>query len=475
MFHRDALAMDATAGVPLTSRKNDQKDINEPVYSPDGRYLYYSQDDTPGETFEYDKNSHKGIYAIKRLDLVKGETETLIRGPGGACRPTPSPDGKTIAFVRRVGAKTGLHLFDLQSGKIRLLDDDLERDMQETWAIHGVYCGFDWTPNGKSIVIWAKGKIRRIDVATGDANVIPFRVRDHREIRKVVRHTVPVGQDNFDVKMLQDVEVSSDGTQVVYQALGYLYVKTLPDGEPVRLTQQSDHFEFSPSFSRDGNYIVYTTWNDRELGSVRVVSTDPDRRESWIVTQHPGHYMHPAFSPNGKDIVFEKRGGGHIRSSLWSRDVGIYVTATRDGKPKLICKDGTLPQFDANGQRIFLTRRKSEKESDNVMLVSMNRSGNEPREHFKSDWATDFCVSPDGRSVALIERFHVFVMPFVHSPKPIVVGPNAKGLPVVKVSEQAGDFVHFSGDGRSLHWSLGPESVHVSDQRSNDAQGCFRR
>lgn len=457
MFHRDALAMDATVGVALTTRKSDQKDVNEPVYAPDGRYLYYSQDDTPGDAFEYDKNSHQGIYAIKRLDLVKGDTETLIRGPGGACRPTPSPDGKAIAFVRRVGVKTGLHLFDLESGSIRLIYDDLERDMQEAWAIHGVYSGFDWMPGGKSIVIWAKGKIRQIDVESGDAQVIPFRVRDQREIRKAVRHTVPVGQDSFDVKMLQDVEVSPDGKRVVYQALGYLYLKLLPDGEPVRLTDQTDHFEFSPSFSRDGQYIVYTTWNDRELGSVRVASADPDRGESWIVTQAPGHYMHPAFSPDGKDIVFEKGGGGHIRSSLWSRDGGIYVTSTRDGKPKLVCKDGTLPQFDAKGQRIFVTRRKSEKESDNVMLVSMDRSGNDLREHYKSDWATDYRVSPDGRSVALIERFHVFVTPFVHSPEPIVVGPGAKGLPVVKVSEQAGDFVHFSRDGRSLHWSLGPE------------------
>jgi Tol biopolymer transport system component len=107
-----------TEGLQLTTRPTDQKDVNEPVYSPDGKYLYYSQDTTPGDTFEYDKDSHKGIYSIKRLDLSRGETETLISGPGGACRPTPSPDGKSLAFIRRVGAKTGLHLFDLQSGAI---------------------------------------------------------------------------------------------------------------------------------------------------------------------------------------------------------------------------------------------------------------------------------------------------------------------------------------------------------------------
>ena len=141
LYHRDALSLNATAGVRLTSRPDDQKDVNEPTFSPDGKYLYYSQDVSPGNTFQYNKDSNQQIYAIQRLDLARGETERLVTGSGGACRPTPSPDGKRLAFVRRVGAKTGLHLFDLDSGAVRLVYDGLERDMQETWAIHGVYPG----------------------------------------------------------------------------------------------------------------------------------------------------------------------------------------------------------------------------------------------------------------------------------------------------------------------------------------------
>ena len=38
--------------------------------------------------------------------------------------------------------------------------------MQETWAIHGVYPSMAWTPDNKSIVFWAGGKISRIDVAS---------------------------------------------------------------------------------------------------------------------------------------------------------------------------------------------------------------------------------------------------------------------------------------------------------------------
>ena len=189
LYHRSGVEADAAGGVQLTKRPNDQKDVNEPVFSPNGRYLYFSQDTTPGDVFEYDKDSNRQIYVIKRLDLESGEEISYITGPGGACRPTPSHDGKSLAFIRRVGSKTGLHLFDLQSGAIRLLSDGMERDMQEAWAIHGVYPAFAWTPDDQWIVIWARGKIRKIRVADGHEEVIPFRIRDTREIREAVRQS----------------------------------------------------------------------------------------------------------------------------------------------------------------------------------------------------------------------------------------------------------------------------------------------
>lgn len=471
MYHRDAIESGATGGLQLTKRANQQKDVNEPVFSPDGRYLYYSYDATPGDTFEYDKDSTKGIYAVKRLDLTTGDAETLISGAGGACRPTPSPDGKTIAFVRRVEDKTGLHLYDLKSGQVRLIYDQLERDMQEAWAIHGVYSGFAWTPDSQSIVIWAKGKIRRIGVETGDAEVIPFRIKDKRAVKQAVRFPIPVGEDQFDVKMLRWVTVSPDGNHVAYQALGHIYIKQLPDGQPRRLTEQETHFEFYPQFSRDSRYVVYSTWNDQTLGSVRIASVDPNQLETWQVTQEPGHYVEPTISPDGKTVVYRKVRGGGILSPLWSRDPGIYSTALRpnDQPPKRISTSGTNPHFGAGSDRIYFNRSEANQDSDNLKLCSMDMSGNKARVHYTSTWATDFQISPDEKSVAFIERFHVYVAPFVHAGETISVGPDASGLPVQKVSQQAGDFIHFSGDSQHLHWSLGPElytcALHGEDPR----------
>lgn len=52
---------------------------------------------------------HKGIYAIFQRNLTSGSTETIVDSfAGGASRPELSRDGRTLAFVRRVGDKQAL-------------------------------------------------------------------------------------------------------------------------------------------------------------------------------------------------------------------------------------------------------------------------------------------------------------------------------------------------------------------------------
>ena len=457
LYHRSGVEANAQGGVQLTKKPTEQKDVNEPVFSPDGKYLYYSEDVSRGSEFEYSKDPHKQIYAIKRIELATDETESYITGPGGACRPTPSPDGKTIAFVRRVDGKTGLHLFDTKTGAIRLLNDQLERDMQETWAIHGVYPAFEWTPNGEYIVIWARGIIQKIAVADGSESIIPFHIKDERRVSQALRNPVAVAPDAFDVRMLRWAQVTPDGSQVLFQALGHLYLRDLPDGEPKRLTGQSDHFEMFPSLSRDGRYVAYTTWNDSELGSVRVASLDRGaNQENWTVTENPGHYTEPVFSPDGKTILYSRVGGGLIRSSLWSRDQGVYRVDARGGESKRILKKGNRPSFGDSNDRFFYQLGKREKDADNRVFISVDLDGKEPQTHYTSKWATDYRISPDGKWLAFVERFNVYVAPFVSTSRSILVGPKGKTLPIAQVSKEAGISIHFSGDSQRLHWSLGP-------------------
>ena len=459
MYHRSGGGSGASSGIQLTEKTNDQKDVNEPIFSPDGQYLYYSEDASPGSTFEYDKDSNGEIYVIHRLELANGEKETLIRGPGGACRPTPSPDGSALAFVRRLDGRSALHLYDLKSGAIEILDTDLERDMQETWAIHGVYPAFAWTPDSQRLVYWARGSIWQLDRKGGVRKPIEFHVRDSREIAQPVKRKVEAAPDTFPVNMIRWAERSPDGQHVVFQALGYLYMKSLPDGEPQRLTSQTDHFEYFPSFSRDGSKLVYTTWNDQSLGSVREIELEGiTRQEGRALFDVPGHYRHPVYTPDGKHVVFERFGGGWLTSPLWSRDQGIYLCALEsDTPPQRITREGEHPQFGKDSDRVFLERTRQDSTGDHRELFSIDLNGNQERMHARSDWATAYRLSPDGKWLAFIERFNVHVTTMVSTGKAIELGPEQKALPMLRVSHEAGHHVHFGRDSQSIHWSLGPK------------------
>lgn len=447
MYHRTG-----GDGVQLTKKRTDQKDSGEPAVSPDGRYLYFSDDATPGGTFEYSKDPNGQIYVIQRLDRQTGEIEPYVTGPGGSIRPTPSHDGKRLAFIRRDRYKSVLYVKDLESGAEVPLFDGLDRDMQETWAIHGVYPTMAWTPDDRQIVFWAQGKLWRIDAQSKTVAEIPFHVKTERTIQEAVRFRTPVAPDRFDVKMIRFAQVSPAGDKVVYEALGKLWIRDLPNGTPRRLTKQTDHFELYPAWSRDGRQIAYATWDDEKLGAIRVVAATGG--EGKVVTQKPGHFVETAFSPDGKTIAFRKTGDGYLTSGLWSSEPGLYVVPAAGGAMKKVTDKGSEPQFGAGSDRLFFINAEPESKRS---FRSIGLDGADERTHLMSANAAEFAISPDETHVAWVERFNAYVAPFVRTGKAVDVSPDGKALPQTRLTRDAGDWVHWSGDGKKLWWTLGPE------------------
>ena len=449
------------SGLQLNEKPNEQKDLGEPAFSPDGRHVYFSQDTTPGGVYEYGRNAAVGIYSIRRIDRETGEIETVISGPGGAVRPTPSPDGRYLAFVRRIRFRSHLFLHDLRSGENIPIHDALDRDMQEIWAVHGVYPGMAWTPDSRSVVFWARGGLHRIDIETREVSGIPFRVRATHRMKEALAFDFEAAPDTFRTKMLRWIQVSPAGDQVVFQTLGRLWTRSLdPEtgelGEARRLTAQDDHCEFYPSWSRDGKQVVYVSWHDQDLGAVRIAPAAGG--EGRTITSDPGFYLEPAFSPDGASVVYRKSRSGSILSPLWSKDPGLYrIDAAGQSAPVRIARAGAGPHFGADSDRVYftVTERWDRRVLRSVPLMSSGDA--QARDHAGSKVATEMRVSPDGRWLAFAERFDAHVVPFTPASKAIEVGPRTAGLPVRNVSTDDGAYLHFSGDSSTLYWSLGPE------------------
>src|SRR6267143_856663 len=81
------------------------------------------------------------------LRIVKGDNGDLIKeikfpNLGEILNPTWSPDGKVIAFSAQVGGLTDLFTYDIDSGQIQRLTDDLYADLEPAWSPDGSQIAF---------------------------------------------------------------------------------------------------------------------------------------------------------------------------------------------------------------------------------------------------------------------------------------------------------------------------------------------
>ncbi|MBA3940598.1 MAG: amidohydrolase [Sphingopyxis sp.] len=440
------------AGVPLVKKPNErhQKELGEPTFASDGKGVYYTRNVTPGPIFEYAQDSNGDLFHIERYDLNDGEVTTVAAGAGGAVRPTPSPDGKSLAFVRREGTQSKLYVKDLASGAEKKIYDALDQDVQETWAVTGVYPNMDWTPNSKDIVFWAGGKLRRVAAAGGDARIIPFTVSDDRVIVDATHPAVEVAPDSFTTQIPRWAEVSPDGGTIVFETLGKLWVKPAGGGAARRLTAAGDDaFELWPSWSRDGRSITFVRWTDTGLGEIHVIGAGGGASRK--VTSTPGHYAEPRFSPDGKTIAFERRAGGGLRSERWGENPGIYAVAATGGAPVRVTDNGAKPQFGTANDRIFMVAAADGKSQ----LVSTDLHGQDKRVHASGELVSDYEISPDGRTLAFRQNYDAYVTPLMPGGQDVSLGTKSGALPVTRVSGSGADYIHWSNGGSRLHWSRG--------------------
>lgn len=285
----------------------------------------------------------------------------------------------------------------------------------------------------------------------GPSPPIPVHVRADKKVHPALRFPVEVAPESVDVRMIRWAQHAPAGDAVVFQALGRLWVRGSDGGEPRRLTTQEDHGEFWPSVSPDGRRVVYTTWNDADLGTVRTV--DLDGSNPRLLVAEPGIYVEPRFSPDGSRVVYRKTTGGYLLSALGSVDPGIYVVdADSCCAPVRVSNDGGAPQFSADGERVLFS---AGGESDHRLLKSVDLAGEDERTHVDSAEAVEFSVSPDGRWLAFVQDYDAWIAPFALTGKTLELGSETTSIPVRRVSRRSGEFLHWAGDSSALHWALG--------------------
>ncbi|MCP4300432.1 MAG: amidohydrolase, partial [Gammaproteobacteria bacterium] len=308
----------------------------------------------------------------------------------------------------------------------------------------------DWMPDSKSVVFWTGGGIKRVDIASKQVSDIEFHVSDTRTVYDPPRPAVDVAPANFDTTMVRNAEVSPDGSKVVFETAGRLYIKSLPDGDPKQLTRDTaDHFEYDPSWSRDGKTIAFITWDDEKLAQVHRVRATGGR--STQVTNQRGHYHAPRFAPDGKAIVFWANEGGYLTSPDWSMQTGVFIVPVSGGDARLVTEEGSNPHFGASNERLYVTRNGE----DGRSLVSIDLNGENAHSHATGEHLVRYEVAPNDRYFAFRQNYHVFALPLPPGGKALSLSTKVSSVNTTQASGDGGNYPHWVNGGATLAWTLG--------------------
>ena len=233
------------------------------------------------------------VTALYVADGDGSNQRKLYSGRGEVYNPTVSPDGSRIAFGRLTAGSFALAEIAPDGTDFRIL--------QEGPA------GAKWSSDGKYLVY-------RIGLGLGsDLWALPMKTGLFHRSRDPIRLT------NGPLVYTRALP-SRDGKQIF--AIG-----NQERGELVRYDAKSHQFvpflsgisAIDPTFSRDGQWVAYTSYPDHTLWRSR-----SDGSERMQLTYPPLAVAFPAISPDGRKVAFA------------AGDSGMYVVSIDGGTPQRI-------------------------------------------------------------------------------------------------------------------------------------------
>lgn len=425
-----------------------------PTLSPDGRSLYFTTMADGG---------------IDRLDLASGKSEPVVRGYGGASRPAVSPDGHWIAFGRRIGGEVRMVLRDLSTGAEHLSDVRFDWDQQDNPDSDvDLLPGYAFTPDSAALIYSANGKLRRFDIASGQAAIIPFQADIDPRIQHRWTVTNRISDAPVKLRMLRWTHESPDGKTLFFAAAGKIYRYDIRTATARRIVEGGG-LEYSPAVSPDGRWLVYVGWTD--AGAAHIYRTPVERFAPERLTTQAGHYEHLSWSPDGGKLVYLKSSGGELRGEPnLIEAIGKtveWIEPTRPATTHVVAKLGSRgdrrqemrPSFSGDGSRIYITETPERRKP--TTLFSLALDGSDRRAIARFRFADDVMPSPDGKWIAFTEQFEAYVAPFPAADAGLVDIDPRQPESARRLSSSGAYFLNWVDRGRSISWGWGPSYYKV--------------
>ncbi|HEX4965967.1 MAG TPA: S9 family peptidase [Thermoanaerobaculia bacterium] len=299
------------------------KSVSDPRISPDGLWVAY----TVRWLDPKEDNSDSDIYM---LPFKGGAPVRLTSSPKAESRPRFSPDGRWLAFLSgRDGKHAQVWLLDRRGGEAVKLTD-YKSDVSD----------LAWSPDGK-----------RLALVVGDVDP------DEHDDDKAEGAGSGGADKTPKPIVIHRLQFKRDGEGYLRELRQHLYVYDVAAKTSIQVTSGA-YEDSDPNWSPDGRWLAFTSNRTQEPDAndnsdVYVVEAKAGQTPR-AVTTSPGTDRSPAFSPDGKSIVY--LAGGDPKD-IWYATNSVAVVPVAGGQPRLLTQslDRNVedPHFSPDGKFIY--------------------------------------------------------------------------------------------------------------------------
>ncbi|WP_025765148.1 amidohydrolase family protein [Dyadobacter tibetensis] len=292
----------------------------EPEYAPDGKTIVFSSD-------------RGGSYDLWTVELSNKSLKQLTSKLANEYYPSLSHDGSRLIYVSDDAQAPGLYVRDDKGiTPILITKNKIHAPVWNIPGTHILYTELTASSSilkklelaGKQIenltatkqdvfpykVSWltptdylftADGKIYQGSISHKEQIEIPFHVSvELARHQYIIKKRLFGPGSKFPVKGLRAPSLSPDGSKLVFTALGDIWLLTLGNPTPERVTNDS-FVALDPAWSPDGRSIAYTSDKNGEMNIWQYDFST--HKESVLVS---GHQMmkFPSWSPDGQHLAY---------------------------------------------------------------------------------------------------------------------------------------------------------------------------